>query len=717
MTNRTEDRHLIVDDDERDVVEIPLVDLASEDEQTGLVDIAQSTQTRPSITSGVARAQLAPQLEDIELRLHRLPDGTIVRPGDTVELQCPDHRRADVESSGDFLRIVRILKDEDTGDVTLRGHRYLREKYIVSKDPDANANTRSDPNRPKSGPKLNELVLHLMVREDDDRPPEVQGREDVPVAQVFRKQPIVFTDASYPFKSWRYGARELFAPMEHMSKVQRRLHIFEKGPLVCRWSRTSIISPNGRVYGGIYRHLSKKATITPQISQRSRNEAGRNSQESAPATPKAHGRTSSVEEMYVFQARHQSQPSKKEAYTFFDAYCGAGGASRGADNAGVKVVGGLDCDELAMQAWESNFPGGIPICMDASEFLKVGTWKVIGRVDILNISFPCQVYSSAHTRPGKNDEINIEQLNNIQPLVEALKPRVVVLENAFGLATFERNRPFFTKVLNAVFNAGSGYNLRYKIINIADHGLPQQRKRLVIIAAKKDIPLPPFPKPTHGPAGSGLQPYVYVGDALRIIERLGERADRDYYHQSHKRVSRAQQVYDPFNKFIDCSWSEAIKQVGNMFPPVMTEAIYRICAQTLEAFDNGFIHADDDIDDLNVTLIEKGVDIPEKPATPTSLVDLTESTSLSPYKYLSRPELSDPNTLDFSSAFAKRNFERRTSDLEQERKRSLKAEEDDDEEETPSPEEARTKRAATSSRQHRFWQEYNGKTIELSDEE
>ena len=48
----------------------------------------------------------------------------------------------------------------------------------------------------------------------------------------------------------------------------------------------------------------------------------------------------------------------------------------------------------------------------------------------------------------------------------------------------KKNRRFFNKVLNDVSSAGAGYNLRYKVVNMLDFGLPQKRKRLVIIAAK-----------------------------------------------------------------------------------------------------------------------------------------------------------------------------------------------------------------------------------------
>jgi DNA (cytosine-5)-methyltransferase 1 len=48
----------------------------------------------------------------------------------------------------------------------------------------------------------------------------------------------------------------------------------------------------------------------------------------------------------------------------------------------------------------------------------------------------------------------------------------------------EENRPYFNKLLRDISTAGPGYNLHYRVINMADYGLPQQRKRLLIIAAR-----------------------------------------------------------------------------------------------------------------------------------------------------------------------------------------------------------------------------------------
>jgi DNA (cytosine-5)-methyltransferase 1 len=91
---------------------------------------------------------------------------------------------------------------------------------------------------------------------------------------------------------------------------------------------------------------------------------------------------------------------------------------------------------------------------------------------------------TSSTIDGKNDAANIDQLHTIKGLIEVLKPRVVVLENTSGLVNLTENQPYFRKIIYDISSAGPGYNLRYNIINMADYGLPQERKRLIIIAAK-----------------------------------------------------------------------------------------------------------------------------------------------------------------------------------------------------------------------------------------
>jgi DNA (cytosine-5)-methyltransferase 1 len=86
------------------------------------------------------------------------------------------------------------------------------------------------------------------------------------------------------------------------------------------------------------------------------------------------------------------------------------------------------------------------------------------------------------TREGQNDQANYESIFTVGPILKKVKPRVATLEQTFGLATSKHHKNNFLLLMNDIISAG--YDLRYKIVNISDYGLPQQRKRLLIIAAK-----------------------------------------------------------------------------------------------------------------------------------------------------------------------------------------------------------------------------------------
>jgi DNA (cytosine-5)-methyltransferase 1 len=87
---------------------------------------------------------------------------------------------------------------------------------------------------------------------------------------------------------------------------------------------------------------------------------------------------------------------KKSQYTFADCFCGAGGASRGAQNAGLRVVWGLDKTALACEAWHANFPGAQIFNYDAHDFPPRDLNIRELRVDMLHLSPPCTFFSPAH---------------------------------------------------------------------------------------------------------------------------------------------------------------------------------------------------------------------------------------------------------------------------------------------------------------------------------
>ena len=98
-------------------------------------------------------------------------------------------------------------------------------------------------------------------------------------------------------------------------------------------------------------------------------------------------------------------------------------------------------------------------------------------------------------------------------VVEAIHPKVCMLENVPGLENTRKGRRYFDDLVEGLEELG--YKLNYKVLELADYGVPQFRKRLVLLASRgKEIQMP---EPTHrDPADetSDLPPWKTVRDAI-----------------------------------------------------------------------------------------------------------------------------------------------------------------------------------------------------------
>ena len=189
-----------------------------------------------------------------------------------------------------------------------------------------------------------------------------------------------------------------------------------------------------------------------------------------------------------------SSKAKQQRYTFGDCFCGAGGMSRGAISAGLRINWAFDFNLKACQSYERNFFGTPVYKVWANEFAAAkGDYKV----DICHLSPPCQFFSDAHTIQGKDDDMNTASLFSIYNLLQQAKPRIVTLEQTSGL--IRRHPIFFNAVINMF--TSRGFSVRWRVMNCADFGLAQRRMRLFIIASwyvtHPDSPLPHlFSQPT-----------------------------------------------------------------------------------------------------------------------------------------------------------------------------------------------------------------------------
>ncbi|KAK4945604.1 hypothetical protein LTR10_015223 [Elasticomyces elasticus] len=202
-------------------------------------------------------------------------------------------------------------------------------------------------------------------------------------------------------------------------------------------------------------------------------------------------------------------------YSYADFFCGAGGASQAAHDAGLALQMALDFDKDAIQTYTSNFarPGLEIREVAISDFIRDhAAEKRIFLVDILHASPPCQPFSPANTTPNEAlNEMNEASFTAVSDILKICKPRVVTLEETEGILRGS-SRDFFQALIS--YFVELGYSLQWKAVEMMRYGVPQTRSRLILIASGPGEKLPPFPAATHGP---GLQPFPTIAQAIGNI--------------------------------------------------------------------------------------------------------------------------------------------------------------------------------------------------------
>lgn len=198
-----------------------------------------------------------------------------------------------------------------------------------------------------------------------------------------------------------------------------------------------------------------------------------------------------------------------------DLFCGAGGASLGAEAAGLEVVGAYDHSATAIRGHRALMPDTPAHQVD----LEVVDASELAEADATWASPPCQPFSQGGARGADADHRNGYPW--LLRLMRERPTRWLVIENVPGLAQHART----AGCRAPLFPLGSGCSGCYlehvrgeleqlfpvvelRELNAADYGLPQERKRLITVCGPRRIE---WPTPTHGP---GLLPYTAAGTCV-----------------------------------------------------------------------------------------------------------------------------------------------------------------------------------------------------------
>lgn len=196
-----------------------------------------------------------------------------------------------------------------------------------------------------------------------------------------------------------------------------------------------------------------------------------------------------------------------------DFFCGGGGMTKGLKNAGINVLFGVDLNPACKITYEDN--NGIPylnrdISQTTGQQLLEEYPALEENDDLLLVGCaPCQPFSSQ--RHSDHEHIAVNLLDEFGRIVEDLMPAHVLIENVPGIE--RRGINVFTRFLNRLERLG--YRYEYQILNAKNFGVPQNRRRLILIASRLIVPV--FPIATHG---EGLLPYVTVRNTIHDYPAL-----------------------------------------------------------------------------------------------------------------------------------------------------------------------------------------------------
>lgn len=214
-----------------------------------------------------------------------------------------------------------------------------------------------------------------------------------------------------------------------------------------------------------------------------------------------------------------------------DLFCGVGGMSLGFEQAGFDVLLGVDADGHHVAAHARNFPHSLALCKSVVDLDAEIIYSLLGGKRPIDLVFggpPCQGFSNMGLRDSGDPRNTL--VDQFCRLVAELQPKAFVMENVPGMMS-GATRSILDRAV--AFLEGAGYVIRkpIQLLDAADFGVPQKRKRLFVLGARMDLTVV-VPYPSGPGAGQPPRPTVWeaIGDLPRVEdhEHLFTRNEVEY---------------------------------------------------------------------------------------------------------------------------------------------------------------------------------------------
>lgn len=223
--------------------------------------------------------------------------------------------------------------------------------------------------------------------------------------------------------------------------------------------------------------------------------------------------------------------ANNDKYNVVDLFCGAGGISCGLHmTQRFQTILANDIYTPAMKTYKKNNPDVSTILGDVRKVSKEKYDEVVQnkKIHLVTAGVPCQGFSLSNKKRHVNDERNFLFLEVIR-FVNLYNPDVIMIENVSGMKSLNKGS-FVDEIKSELEKAGEeGYDvLEPQLLNAANYGVPQLRKRLIFLAVKKGLPNIEYPKPKFG---EGLESYRTVKDAIFDLPPLENNDEKIAYEK------------------------------------------------------------------------------------------------------------------------------------------------------------------------------------------
>lgn len=244
-------------------------------------------------------------------------------------------------------------------------------------------------------------------------------------------------------------------------------------------------------------------------------------------------------------------------YNFIDLFSGAGGLSCGMVMAGFNPVASVEIMPEAVETYKYNFiekkkfKETVETRDIRSKEVKEKLYEAVQnvKVDVIVGGFPCQGFSMAGYRVV--DDPRNSLYKEMKEIVEHLKPDYVVMENVEGLRSM-LNGKVEEKIIEDYREIG--YEINLTVLNSADYGVPQYRKRVIFIGnriGKKNY----HPKPLYDETN-----YVTLGKGIKRFMNMEENIDINHIFPRHTEEMKKRLALVPEGKSLYENYSDAWKK-------------------------------------------------------------------------------------------------------------------------------------------------------------